>query len=85
MTSEEASAQAYVLYAHLEHSRRCLRPLRGDRPVGIVESNGVVVNLVEKARSKPLEPDYNVDELKDLETPVSETYRGTKPCPVTRR
>jgi hypothetical protein len=82
MVSEEASAQRH---ADFGHSRRCLRPLRGDRPVGIVESNGVVVDLVELAGSKPLEPDYNAGKLRDLERPVSGTYRGKKPCSVIRR
>jgi hypothetical protein len=63
VVSKEASAQ---VHAYFHHSRRCLRPLRGVCSVGIVESNGVVTIGVEKARNKPLEPDYNVGKLRDL-------------------
>ena len=77
MVSKEPSA---LVHAYLHRSRRCLRPLRGDRSVGIVESNGVVTIEVEKARTQPLEPDYNVGKLSDPKRLVSGTERGTNPC-----
>jgi hypothetical protein len=68
---EGASVQ---LHARLHHSRRCLRPLRGDRFVDIVESNGVVIVKVEKARNRSSEPDYNTGKFRDLIT--VESQRG---------
>lgn len=75
-----ASAKSH---ADLHHPRRRLQFLRGDRSVGIVESNGVVFKMVEKARHRPPESTYNVGKFWDLEILLSGTKHDTTSCTVS--